>query len=310
MNKTKPIISVLALFFLLTVPAYSKTPPEAKKELSKMDIEYTRDNFLKAAGKGDSTVLNLFLDAGMDLNTANEDGYTTLHYSIVGEQKSMTKTLILKGADVNAKNKKGVTPLIFAADMGDIEAVKLLLEKGADVNAKESSTGVTALHFASGKGHKEIVKILLDKGADVNAKLVSGETALKWATSYGHNDIVALLKKASNKNALEQNQRNTGNHSTVEVADLADSWSEYMGKKVLVKGYAVIQTDFLLLSEKKCLGGIDVHLDFETNASTKDAIRRLRRTPVCDRLPVALTVYVHGSGPHKMSVTDIRILQP
>ncbi|ESN98931.1 hypothetical protein HELRODRAFT_135312, partial [Helobdella robusta] len=43
------------------------------------------------------------LDKGVNVNSANENGYTALHYSAMWSQLDCLKVLLNKGADVNLK---------------------------------------------------------------------------------------------------------------------------------------------------------------------------------------------------------------
>ena len=72
------------------------------------------------------------------------------------------------GKDVNQANDSGDTPLTYAAFMGHLEIVDLLIEKNADVNAK-GLAGWTPLHLAAQRGHQKIVELLIEKGAEINA---------------------------------------------------------------------------------------------------------------------------------------------
>lgn len=69
------------------------------------------------------------------------------------------KELIAMSADVDYADEDGYTPLHWAVWDGYTEIVKLLLEKGANPKA-ENACGYTPLHWAARFGHTEIVKIL------------------------------------------------------------------------------------------------------------------------------------------------------
>jgi ankyrin repeat protein len=85
--------------------------------------------------KDEQTVIatiKLMLEAGVDINTANEDGDTTLH-RIVQDNKSsdvitedLIKFMLSEGANKNAANKAGKTPLDLAKESNKAELIKLL----------------------------------------------------------------------------------------------------------------------------------------------------------------------------------------
>eukprot|EP00547_Thalassionema_nitzschioides_P014196 CAMPEP_0194251914 /NCGR_PEP_ID=MMETSP0158-20130606/26465_1 /TAXON_ID=33649 /ORGANISM="Thalassionema nitzschioides, Strain L26-B" /LENGTH=73 /DNA_ID=CAMNT_0038989187 /DNA_START=26 /DNA_END=243 /DNA_ORIENTATION=- len=66
-----------------------------------------------AAQAGDLRALKYLLEeGGVDPNVADSDGWTALHFTMVGELGSVDvlETLLKWGADPNAKNKYGETP--------------------------------------------------------------------------------------------------------------------------------------------------------------------------------------------------------
>ena len=87
------------------------------------------------------------LDAGVDINSKNNDGYTPLHEAVVMESVEIIKLLLEKGAKINSKDNNRSTPLYYAVAAKSVEIVKLLLEKGADINSKNNNGG-TPLHWA------------------------------------------------------------------------------------------------------------------------------------------------------------------
>ena len=62
----------------------------------------------------DLTGVQALLDAGVDVNAKDENGWTALHYAIRHGQKEIAELLIDNDADVNAKNEFEETPLDFA----------------------------------------------------------------------------------------------------------------------------------------------------------------------------------------------------
>src|SRR5215212_9310447 len=75
------------------------------------------------------------------------------------------RALILKKADVNAADADGTTALHWAAYYDDVESVELLIKAGANVNAA-NDLGATPLWNAGINAGAAIVKRLLDAGAN------------------------------------------------------------------------------------------------------------------------------------------------
>ena len=88
-----------------------------------------------AVKKGDIEAVRKHLDAGADVNTKDEDGYTLLTVAVAYGSKEIVELLIFNGVDVNAKNDGGSTPLNIATAQGHKEIVELLIFNGVDVNA-------------------------------------------------------------------------------------------------------------------------------------------------------------------------------
>jgi ankyrin repeat protein len=131
-----------------------------------------------------------------DVNAAQVDGMTALHWAAQKGDIETAKLLIKAGADVQATNRYGIAPLSLACEAGNDKIVELLLNSAADPNAKERG-GETALMTAARTGNARCVKLLLDRGADVNAKDTRrGQTAIMWAAADGHAQVVDMLIKA------------------------------------------------------------------------------------------------------------------
>ncbi|HAG50449.1 MAG TPA: hypothetical protein DHU69_05105 [Deltaproteobacteria bacterium] len=201
MRLTRIIILLFLFPLLISLSACGKSPEKARKELDRMNIAYNSNTFVEYAQKGDITIIDLFLIAGMDPNLENTDGITALYVTSEEGHTAIVKTLLSKGANVRTnKGRFGVTPLMGAARKGHLEIVRELIRKGADVNT--TVFDLTALMIAASNGRTEIVKLLLDKGAYVNLRtksLESNMTALSMAKQKGHMDIVKILEDAGAK---------------------------------------------------------------------------------------------------------------
>ncbi|MBO0724407.1 MAG: ankyrin repeat domain-containing protein, partial [Blastocatellia bacterium] len=69
------------------------------------------------------------------------------------------ETLLNAGCDVNAADNKGRTPLIYAVASERLNVVELLLKRGADIHAKDHN-GESALDWAAKFGDDEIIRRL------------------------------------------------------------------------------------------------------------------------------------------------------
>src|SRR5438067_772637 len=74
--------------------------------------------------------------------------------------RSLVRTLLKQHADVNAAQVDGMTALHWAAHLDDVETARLLVNAGADAKAT-NQYGVTPLSLACENGNTELVELLL-----------------------------------------------------------------------------------------------------------------------------------------------------
>jgi ankyrin repeat protein len=148
-----------------------------------------------AAEDGNAALIRTLLDGGAEVNAAQVDGMTALHWATYRDDAESAALLIRAGADVNVQNRYGVPPLSIAAANGNASIVALLLDAGADPNTVLRG-GETALMSAARAGSLAAVQDLLAHGADPNAREQREQTALMWAAAEGHAAVVAALLDA------------------------------------------------------------------------------------------------------------------
>ena len=105
----------------------------------------------------------------VDVNAAQIDGTTALHWTAYHDDAETAALLVRAGANVNAVNRYGVPPLSVACSNGSGGVVKLLLAAGADANATMKG-GETVLMMAARSGNLEAVNALLARGARPDAR--------------------------------------------------------------------------------------------------------------------------------------------
>ncbi len=121
-----PLLFIILFVSSMSLIGCTKTPETARKDLSRLNVQYTPEQFLNSAKDGNTKVVELFLQAGMN---------------------------------VNVKNDNGQTALMLAASSGHIKTVKLLIKHGAYIDSKDN-TGATALSLATSGNYADVVKLL------------------------------------------------------------------------------------------------------------------------------------------------------
>jgi uncharacterized protein len=146
-----------------------------------------------AAERGDRAAVRELIAQKADVNAAQPDGATALHWAVYRNDTEMIDGLLDAGAKVNVTNRNGISPLYMASLYGNPAVISQLLKRGADAKAK-GPNGETMLMLASRNGNPDVVKMLLTAGAEVNEKEpIRGTTALMWAVEQKHPAAVKVL---------------------------------------------------------------------------------------------------------------------
>jgi ankyrin repeat protein len=133
------------------------------------------------------------IENGADVNAAQPDGTTALHWAVYKIDVPLVQQLLQAGANGAAVNRYGSSPLSEAVKVAHVALVEMLLEAGADPESTNVD-GQTALMLAARTGSVEIAKLLVEHGADVNAREAwRGQTALMWAAEERFPEITRFL---------------------------------------------------------------------------------------------------------------------
>src|SRR4029453_3890591 len=144
---------------------------------------------VEAAMQGNKDAVRTLLKQGADVNTAQGDGMTALHWAAQKGDLELAQTLLYAGANIppttgpaalvdallaggadpNLATSNGATPLMMAAQGGNADVVKALIARGADVNPKEKVKNETALMIAASYGRADVIRALTAHGADLAA---------------------------------------------------------------------------------------------------------------------------------------------
>ena len=145
-RKTQPIaLSVLGV--LLTALLAAAAPADLP--------------LVDAVKAGDVATVRALVAQGIDVNAAEVDGTTPLHWAAYGQGAEIARLLLAAGAGVNVGNRYGVRPLSLACVDGNAPVIAALLDAGANPNTSLME-GETAVMTAARSGNVEAVELLLD----------------------------------------------------------------------------------------------------------------------------------------------------
>jgi ankyrin repeat protein len=151
---------------------------------------------LQAVKSGDRAAVRTLVERRADVNAAEPDGTTALHYAIQHNDPETVDLLIRAGANIKTTTRYGIAPLQIAATIGSAAILERLLDAGADAQTA-TPEGETALMAAARNGDAPSVKLLLARGAKVDAvESWKGQTALMWAAAENNAAAMQILIEA------------------------------------------------------------------------------------------------------------------
>ena len=222
-------------------------PAAARRRASKHATREDRTRaLLAAAASGDAPMVRAVVDAGVDVECADECGFTPLALAAWRGHARVADYLLRGGADPDARDDYGVAALHKAVGHGHMDvARRILADGGADVNVRvgavaasvpksyaAESRGQTALHVACRRkqGDEEtdgaptpadarLVATLLRYGADPNARDALGETPLHHALEACDAASARLLARAG----ADPNARDAAGRTPRDALELSSA---------------------------------------------------------------------------------------
>jgi ankyrin repeat protein len=151
---------------------------------------------IDAVKRGDREAVRAQLRDRADVNAAQPDGTTALHWAARANDLELVRVLIRAGANAKTSNRYGIAPITLAAMNGSAEIIDALLKAGASANT-QSAEGEPVLMTAARTGNAAAIKLLIGRGADVNAReRWFGETAVMWAAAENHANAIKVLAES------------------------------------------------------------------------------------------------------------------
>lgn len=116
-----------------------------------------------------------------------ENGFTPLHWAVIGRNEDLLRLLLIGGADPSRPNRSHRTPLHLAVMSAWISGTELLLKSGSDSNYRDRD-GFSPLYYASlilndPRLRHSILTLMVACGADISLD------AEYWATAKNSDDL-------------------------------------------------------------------------------------------------------------------------
>lgn len=145
-----------------------------------------------AANRGDMEIFNLLLKRGAELEYKNTSGVTALYMAVLNEDYRTALILLKNGADPNCCDSRGVSALTVAAAKDNVTMINMLSAFGASMNIRDNM-GQTPLYIA-GKNHQyAAMDLLLKRQSDINATNKDGMTLLHLAVQKNDTELIEYL---------------------------------------------------------------------------------------------------------------------
>jgi len=155
-------------------------------------------------------IVGFLLDhTNININAADSDGLTALHYACMKNYQNILLLLLHENADPTVTDSKGNTPLHLAVDRSHESCVKAILYLSEHMNLPininaVNDKGDTPLHLAAKWGYQMIVCILLECGAKCEPTNKKHQTPLMITYSESIAEILKCHAKSLHQHTVKK----------------------------------------------------------------------------------------------------------
>ena len=250
----------------------------------------------RVVGQQDVSALRQYLAViGDDIDHADVNGWTLMHYAAYKGLFPVVQMLHLAGASTEIRDHSGLLPLDYAEFGGHLETTQFLKEKedtrtvdiftAAAANAQRAlehlldqpdtmvnarnAEGKTALHLTAQSGYLHATLLLVAAGADWRARDNDGQTPYDLATDAGQAAVASLLLEAMGSTTVRGvNSKDDKGWTSLNWAVVSND--EARVRELLAKGAKVgegcqnaievclVMRNFKLFEMLRKVSGIDV----------------------------------------------------
>lgn len=144
--------------------------------------------------RGHTKNVQVLVRNGLDLNTQDHEGNTSLHIAVMVAQYEIVQCLLANGADANAESKIGFTPLSLAMTIDRTDIAILLLRNGAKHQPKNKED-LPPFRISPWFNLSPTANLLI-RGTESGEKYNMGKTALERTQE--RKELANLLSKTMN----------------------------------------------------------------------------------------------------------------
>lgn len=187
-----------------------------RADLNAVSGEDEATPLMLACKGGHVSTAKYLLTEGANVDVADKNGRTVLHYAMECGQPDVPNLLMITRGDLNAKDKQGRTPALLAMRspiMCDI--FRALVRRGVDVDAVDNK-GWTLAHEAVANRQMANLESLLKAGVKPDHRDVRGNSPL-LVVADRHKDAT-YVKKLANMSTVDTNAINTRRDSAILLA--------------------------------------------------------------------------------------------
>jgi len=157
-------------------------------------ITISPDELVRAVTIQRDSLVDLCLMERVDPNGHDAQGRTPLLIATSQQDSKTARRLLDAGANVELADQNGFTPVMAAATHGDFDTFQLLLARSTNLQPeKRCADGQDLLSFALDGGHPQIIKTVEQRLPRMADWTPSTRRALSRALQAGKNDEIRLL---------------------------------------------------------------------------------------------------------------------
>ncbi|PNP50515.1 hypothetical protein THARTR1_08731 [Trichoderma harzianum] len=182
----------------------AKANPNIQSNFGKLPIHQGSDNY---------NITLLLADAGSNLDTTDQDGWTPLMQCVFWERLDVIELLLERDKNVTRLDKKGRTLLHIAVDCNDTDVLRRCLKLGSIGIDTKDNAGRTPLHTAAASWRRSafnIMSILLEHEAAIATMDNEGHTPLWTAIGSSDTQMCSLLMSKGAKLNEKNGKGQTG----------------------------------------------------------------------------------------------------